>query len=301
MTRLRIEVPATTANLGPGFDALGLALDLLDTIDVELGGEEIVLASTTADVPDLDPYRNLFCDSYCRWGTHFGVTLPGARFTVESRIPVARGLGSSASCIVAGLAAAAWVCGRGDARDDVLTLASLIESHPDNAVAAVLGGLTAGFCDGENIHAIQVRASLPLDVVLFIPDRPLLTAEARASLPDAIPLRDAVFNISRAAYMVAALAAERWDALGAAMEDRLHQPYRLRHVPALNDIITAAGETGALGAALSGGGPSVLAFVPPERSEGVARAMEEEARRSCSPGRSLRTKVRGTGYSIVEI
>jgi homoserine kinase len=316
--RLRIEVPGTTANLGPGFDTIGMALDLADTVHVELdaGSDEIVLCEAAPEAGPLDPHHNLFCDSYRRWGEEAGIRLPGARFRAESRIPIARGLGSSAACIVAGLVAAAHAtdavarpsvaaqlsaAADSHGRDRVMNLASLIEGHPDNAVAAVLGGITVGFLDGPTAHAIQIAAEPPLGVALFIPDRALLTAEARASLPREVPLADAIFNLGRAAFLSAAFATERWDALRPAMADRLHQPYRLHHVPELDDIIAAACEAGAYGAALSGGGPSVIALTPPDAAGHVAGAMERAGHASRCDGRGITTRIRPHGYTVQEL
>lgn len=297
MRRLRIEIPATTANLGPGFDALGMALDFTEVVEVVIGGDEVVLEGCP---PGLDPHDNLFCAGYRAWEARRGRHLRGARFSPQNRIPMARGLGSSAACVLAGVAAAAWVGDDSGAEGEILELASTLEGHADNAVAAVLGGITVACCHGERVHALRVCNAPPLEVVLYVPDAELLTDEARAALPERVPLQDAVFNVGRAAYLVTALAAGRWEALGEAMEDRLHQPYRLRHIPALNEVIGAAREAGALGAALSGGGPSVLAFVPEGRSAPVARAMEEAAQRHGEAGRSMVTRVRDEGLRVRE-
>jgi homoserine kinase len=301
--QLSIEVPATSANLGPGFDSLGMALDLRDTVHVELDerSDEVVLCTTVADAGPIDPHHNLFCDSYRRWGDEYGVRLPGARFTPESRIPVARGLGSSAACIVAGLAAAACGGGEPHGRDHVLDLASAIEGHPDNAVAAVLGGITVAFAEDGLVHAFRLALGAPLGVALFVPDRQLLTAQARGSLPENVPMRDVIFNLGRTGYLTAAIAKGQWESIGLAMKDRLHQPYRLRHVPELDEIIETACSAGAYGAALSGGGPSVLALTPLDRTERVAAAMEGAGREHGCPGRGMTTGVSAEGYSVKEL
>jgi homoserine kinase len=299
--RLQIEVPATSANLGPGFDALGLALDLCNRIEVALdpGSDEVVLAEITGDVSQpLDRYDNLLCAAYRRWGEETGAALPGARFTVETRIPIARGLGASAAAIVAGLTAAAFAETEKFPRERILRLASLMEGHADNAVAAVIGGCTVAFIEGEEVRALNVVNHASLGIALFIPDSPLLTAEARACLPKTVPVADAVANIGRAAYLTTALIWGRWELLGPAMRDRLHQPYRARLLPALNDVVTAAESTGAYGASLSGGGPSVIAFCPRQQTVDVAAAMERCAVERGWLGRGLATGMRHLGVQV---
>jgi homoserine kinase len=302
--RLQIEVPATSANLGPGFDALGLALDLCNRVEVVLdpGNDEVVLAETSGDYSQpLDPHDNLLCAAYRRWGEETGATLPGARFTVETHIPIARGLGASAAAIVAGLTAAAFAETEKFPRERILRVASLMEGHADNAVAAVIGGCTVAFIDGEEVHALNVVNHASLGVALFIPDAPLLTAEARACLPRDVPVADAVANIGRTAYFTTALIWGRWELLGPAMRDRLHQPYRARLLPALNDVIAAAESAGAYGASLSGGGPSVVAFCPREQTAAVAAVMEHCALEQDWPGRGLATGIRHLGVQVKKL
>lgn len=303
MKRIRIEVSATSANLGPGFDTLGLALDILNTVHVELDQNDptVLLTEITGEnPPSLDPRDNLICAAYRRWADDTETTLPGARITVENRIPVARGLGSSAAAIVAGLSAAAFAAGDKQPRDRILRLASLMEGHADNAVAATLGGVTAGFLDGDQVHALNVANHLNLGVAIFVPEEPLLTADARAILPDSIPRRDAVFNVGRVAYLTTALIWGRWDLIAPAMEDRLHQPYRARLLPALTEVISAATTAGAFGAALSGGGPSVIALGPEDIVEQFAAAMQECAHRREWPGKSMVTRIRHLGVQVTE-
>lgn len=303
MKRLRIEVPATSANLGPGFDTLGLALDIVNTVRVELTPESDVvrLDSVSGDTSHrLDPVDNLLCAAYRRWGEDAGAVLPGARFSVENRIPIGRGLGASAAAIVAGLSAAASAAGDTSPRERLVRLAGTMEGHADNAVAAVLGGVTAGFIDGEFVRALNVASHLGLGVGLFVPDDVLLTADARNALPRTVPLADAVFDVGRTAYLTTALMWGRWEEIGPAMRDRLHQPYRARLLPALDDVIAAAITAGAYGAALSGGGPSVIALGPLERTERFAAAMHECAAERGWQGRSMVTGVRHLGVQVVE-
>ena len=303
MRRARIEVPATSANLGPGFDSLGLALDITDTVRVEIdpGGRDVMLADTSGDdLESLNPHDNLLCRAYRAWAEDTGSNLPGARFAVESRIPIARGLGSSAAAIVAGLAAAAFAAGEKSPRERMLRLACCLEGHPDNAAAAVMGGMTVGFMDGPSAHALHVANHLTLGIALFIPREPLLTSDARGMLPSRVSLSNAVFNLGRVAYLVTALQWGRWDRIGPAMEDRLHQPARIRVLPALPDVIGAARAAGAYGAALSGGGPAVIALGPSGRAEEFAAAMERCATDRGWEGEAILTTVRERGVTLHE-
>jgi homoserine kinase len=299
MKRLQITVPATSANLGPGFDALGLALDLKASLEVEVdpSGDEVLLTSPPEGV---DAQDNLIVRAYREWGRREGVSLPGARFSLTSEIPVAKGLGSSAACIVAGLAAAAAACGSKNARARLLRYGTDLEGHPDNIAAAVMGGLTVAFRQDDEVKALPVANHLAMGVALFLPDDHLLTEEARELIPRQVPLEDAIFDLGRLGYLITALLWGRWDLIGPAMEDRLHQPYRAGVIPALPSVITAARDAGAYGAALSGGGPSVIALCPRGEEERVADAMHRQAAACGWPGTTLVTSVRESGLTVRE-
>jgi homoserine kinase len=294
-------VPATSANLGPGFDSLALALDIVDTVFVELvpQSEEVVLCEVTGNPVTLDPRDNLLCRAYRQWAED-GQQLPGVRFRLESRIPVGKGFGSSAAAIVAGLAAAAKAAEVKEPRERILQLASRMEGHADNAVAATIGGMTTAFCDGDTVHALHVANHLSLGVALFVPDGELPTVEARQALPDSVPYQDAVFDLGRLSYLTTALIWGYWDRIGPAMQDRLHQPYRTQLIPALDTVIDSAREAGAYGAALSGGGPSVIALGPADQAERFAQAMERRAHQHGWDGTSIVTGVRHLGVQVMD-
>lgn len=304
MKRLRIEIPATSANLGPGFDALGLALDLTDIVTAEFDPAvrgAVLHKVTSPDALELDAENNLLCEAYRRWGAASGKELPAVRFTLESRVPSARGLGSSAASIVGGMAAAAYAQEEQHPHARLLNLASAMEGHPDNAVAAILGGMTVAFREGQEVRALHVANHLEMGVALFVPADGLRTKEARACLPPEVPMPDAVYNLGRAAYLTTAVLWGRWECLGDAMRDHLHQPYRARFIPALDPVIAAAREAGAYGAALSGAGPTVIALTPPSAAETVGRAMETCAAGRVWEGRSVITRIREGGYQITEV
>jgi homoserine kinase len=299
MRRFEINVPGTSANLGPGFDCLGLALDLAAKVEVEIDpdGDEVVLADPAIGV---DAHDNLLVHAYQFWGEREEVPLPAARFTLTSEIPVAKGLGSSAACIVAGLVAAAAATETKHARDRVLRWGTEMEGHPDNITAAVMGGMTAAFRQDGEVEALHVANHLALGIALFLPEGDLLTKEARKLIPARVPLEDAIFDLSRLGYLITALMWGRWDLIGPAMEDRLHQPYRAEVIPTLPTVIAAARDAGAHGAALSGGGPSVIALCPRGEEQGIADAMRARAEECEWKGTTLVTRVREHGVMVRE-
>jgi len=299
MSRHRITVPATSANLGPGFDTLGLALDITDTIDLELDDSlDYALLTVAGDGPALDERDNLVVQAYRLWGERHAATLPGARFSLQSAMPVGRGFGSSAACIVVGLSAGAIATASKDARAEILRLATELEGHPDNVAACVLGGLTVAFRDGQDVHAMHVASHLAMDIALFVPSDELRTAEARALIPQRVSLEDAVFDLGRLAFLITALSWGEWERIGPAMEDRLHQPYRAEVLSGLGSVIAAAREAGAYGAALSGGGPSVIALCPRGCGVAIAQAMQQRAAQTDWDGTTLLTGVREAGVTV---
>lgn len=270
---VEVRVPASTANLGPGFDAVGMALELFNVVRMgtTTTGLEITVLGDSRDQP-LD-WTNLVARSAAALFEETGLPVPGLRIHVHQRIPVSRGLGSSAAAIVAGLVGANALAGFPLTADDLFQLATEIEGHPDNVAAALFGGFVVSVADGRHrLRHVKLDVPSGLRLVVAIPDFHVPTELARRVLPGSVTLADAVYNISRTALLVASVASGRFDFLGDAMSDRLHQPYRAALVPGLDDVLAAAREAGALGAALSGSGPSVVAFAAcdPHR---VARAM----------------------------
>ena len=255
------RVPASTANLGPGFDSLGMALSLYAWIDlrpaetttVTLLGEQ--LHGVPADKTNL-VYRT--AQSVFR---EVGVDIPELAVTIRSDIPPTRGLGSSAAAIVGALAAANALVGDALPRDALFQMATRIEKHPDNVGACLFGGIVATAWDGTRAEAVRMDPPEMLEALVAIPDYQLSTARARHVLPERVHLADAVFNVSHGALLTAALATGRLDLLRHAMRDRLHQPYRAGLVPGLETVLRDAPEHGALAAVLSGSGPTVLLLV----------------------------------------
>ena len=287
---IEVAAPASTANLGPGFDCLGMALDLwnrvevLPALDGDDGGDAVVEVSGEGVEELAVDGSNL---TYRAMEFLFGeadLELPPLRLRCHNVIPLSRGLGSSAAAIAGGLAAANALCGSRFGDKELLEMAATIEGHPDNVAAAVLGGLQLVVSDGPQLYTAPIPVPEELRAVLFIPETRIATADARAVLPQAVSVADAVFNMGRAALLVAGMGLNRPEYLEVATQDRLHQPYRQPLFPAIKVIFAAARAAGALGVFLSGSGSTVLALTK-GREMTVAYEMFEAARLTGVAGR----------------
>ena len=288
--RIDVRVPATSANLGPGFDVLGLALGLYNEIVYEEADRvSVTIEGEGADRLDTGA-GNVVARAALMAHEAAGRRFTGAAIHCVNRIPPARGLGSSAAAWVGGLVAANAALGSPLDRDAVLALACRAEGHPDNVAAALLGGLTVSCLSGERVAAVSLPVPADLGWVVLVPGIESSTQEARAVLPDTVTRADAVFNLQRMGLLLAALASGRVDLLGVAMEDRLHQPQRLALFPWMEAVRHAALEAGAFGCVLSGAGPSLLAAVR-GAAHPVARAMEAALGLAGVAGRALQLPV----------
>jgi homoserine kinase len=277
---ISVRVPATSANLGPGYDAVGLALSLSMRISLDRApAPTIEVYGTGADLiprgPDHPAYRaaSFVAEIVGESDAHF-------HLLQENAIPPTRGLGGSAAALVGGAVAANDLFGGQIAAPDLLNLVCELDGHPDNAAPALLGGLVIGTLTPEGVSAVRLEPR-DLKTVVAVPDFAVSTTAARRALPELVPHRDAVFNVGRSGLLLGALATGEYELLRVAMQDRLHQPYRSHLVPGLEDVIEAALANGAYGACLSGSGPTVLAFAPGELAPEIAHAMQTtfEARR----------------------
>ncbi|HEX6539353.1 MAG TPA: homoserine kinase [Candidatus Dormibacteraeota bacterium] len=273
--RVRVAVPASVANLGPGFDILALAVQLQNEVSCEQRDDDVVTVDP-GDVADdelRDPARNLVTRSYLHACAVLGISDVGASFHCVNRIPFGRGLGSSAAAALSGVLVAAALHRAPWDEQAVLDHVAELEGHRDNAAAALLGGLA--IC-APGAPAVQLSVPDELRVVVFAPDSQMPTREARQVVPHEFSRSDAVFNASRCALLVRALALRDWATLGPAMEDRWHQPPRSALMPALLPMIEAARAAGAAGAALAGAGPSVAALTVRDH-DAVGAAMQRAA------------------------
>ncbi|GIP31382.1 homoserine kinase [Paenibacillus sp. J2TS4] len=259
--KVRVRVPASTANLGPGFDSLGMALNLYAWI--EMSRSETTSIHLYGDHMDQVPTdkTNLIYKVAQMVFAEAEVECPDLEISVYSDIPLTRGLGSSASAIVGALAAANQLIGSPLSADKLFQMSSALEKHPDNVGASLFGGIIAAYWDGERAEYIKIEPKPNLKVLVAIPEFHLSTDKARKVLPDYVPLKDAVFNVSHTSLLVAALCSGRYDYIRHAMKDVLHQPYRAQLIPGMTTILDKATDFGALGVALSGAGPTLLALV----------------------------------------
>jgi len=269
MARFRVRVPASAANLGPGFDSLALALDLMNELQVEQTNSGLELTIVGAGQNALPRDRsNLIIRAALRLFRELGAKPPGLRLRSVNRIPLGSGLGSSAAAIVVGLLAADAVAGAGLSRDELLKVASSLEGHLDNLAAALYGGLVLA---GEGPLVCQVPIG-DLQVAVVVPNLNLPTIQMRQALPRNVPLANAAFNLGRTVMVVEALRRGDFELLSRAMEDRLHQPYRTPSIPGYEAARAAALRAGAAAVALSGAGPGVIAFAP-HGLESISEAM----------------------------
>lgn len=263
---VRVRVPASTANLGPGFDALGMALGLYNDIVVEITGIGLTLEIEGEGADRLQALgrQNLVARAVTGTLEAFGWQTEGLRVRMVNRIPLSRGLGSSSAAALGGVAAAAALAGASLSSEELLTLALPLEGHPDNITPALLGGLTVATVVNGKVRCIKLPVPEGLSVVAVIPEFHLSTAKARRALPPTVPRADAVFNVGRVSLLLAAMQTGRLDLLREAAQDRLHQPYRSPLVPGMDDVLAEGEAAGALACFLSGAGPTLLALVTGE-------------------------------------
>lgn len=269
---VRVSVPATTANLGPGFDCLGLALDLCNQITFRVSGSAntIQISGEGVDRLPVDS-SNLVMRAAEMVFTKAGRRPMGLHISQENRIPVGSGLGSSAAAVLGGLLAANAVIDSPLGQQELLEMAANMEGHPDNVTPALFGGLTLAVATQAGLMVERLEVAQQR-VVVVLPDFDLSTAAARQALPAAVKLPDAVYNIGRVGLLVRAFETNNYGRLAVAMEDRLHQPYRLPLIPGMLDAFSAGRQAGAAAVVLSGAGPSAVAFAADKHDE-IAAAM----------------------------
>lgn len=280
MAGVTVQVPATSANLGSGYDSFGLALGLYNRVSAELSMSDEwhvqVLGEGEGD-PALAT-DNRVVTGMVRLFAEAGRPDQAAHVFCRNDVPIGRGLGSSSAAIVAGLVAANELAGRPFGESDIFRMAAELEGHPDNVAAALAGGFTMCWGDGRAEFA-RVEPAAGLAAVCVVSDEPLSTARARDLLPASVPHGDAAFNVGRAGLLAAGIALGRRDLIGSGMHDRLHEPYRLAAVPDLEAVAEALCVAGADGAALSGSGPTVIGLVSgPDDAAAMKRALDTSAR-----------------------
>ena len=283
MKPVSVLSPATTANLGPGFDCLGMSLDLWNRLDVFPGNPETngALVEVIGEGRgELAPDRKNLVHRAMRFlFREAGQSMPPLHLRCRNAIPLSRGLGSSAAAIAGGLAAANALCGQRFSPNELLEMAATIEGHPDNVAAAVLGGLRLVVSDRQQLYTVSIPVPAEVNAVLLVPEQRISTADARRVLPEQVSVADAVYNMGRIALFVAGMTGGHTEYLDEATQDRLHQPYRMTIFPAMKVIFRAARDAGALGVFLSGSGSTIMALAR-GREMTVAYEMAEAARQT---------------------
>ena len=296
---VEVKVPATTANLGPGFDCLGMALDLWATVRLAPGDPQVVIEGEGAQdlAHDKD---NLVHRAAARLFQEVSVPLPDLSLYCHNGIPLGRGLGSSAAAVVGGLLAGNALLGDPCSPEELLRLGVTMEGHPDNVAPALLGGCQIVAVEDDEVVSVPVALAGGLRAVLFIPEQPMPTDRARSVLPPQLSREDAVFNLSRTAILVNALATGNYQHLRLATQDRLHQPQRQELFPATRLLFRAALAAGALGVFLSGAGPTVLALAA-GREMTIGYEMAEVAEKAGVAGAVRVVELSPQGAHVVSV
>lgn len=296
---VRVRIPATSANLGPGFDCLGMALSLYNYVNLEASDTfQITLKGdyTTGIATD---ENNLIWKSMCTLWKAIGFSIPTASLVLENNVPPARGMGSSSAAIIGGLVAANEFAGGALSKQDILQLANKIEGHPDNVAPALLGGITLAVTTETTVIARTLHSSPHFTALAIVPDFHLSTEKSRKVLPSSISRADAVFNLSRTALLVEAFIHENYELLKEGMQDRLHQNQRANLVPGLAETLKVALDNGAYGSALSGSGPTILALVSAEQGAKVSQAMVDSLAGHGLSARSYLLSVDSEGAAVI--
>eukprot|EP00002_Diphylleia_rotans_P013313 TRINITY_DN2598_c0_g2_i1.p1 TRINITY_DN2598_c0_g2~~TRINITY_DN2598_c0_g2_i1.p1 ORF type:complete len:355 (+),score=92.15 TRINITY_DN2598_c0_g2_i1:71-1066(+) len=309
-----VRVPATTANMGPGFDCIGMALDVWNELTVSRAESfSIIIEGEGHDfLPTSED--NLVVTGLKAAFKAAGKEVPPLKYECKNEIPFSRGMGSSSAAIVSGIVAGLVLAGHElpvSGLEELLQIAAAIEGHPDNVAPAIYGGIQIGLHTGERWYTTRIRLPPGLQTVLFIPDKGCETSEARALLEKKVDRADAIYNMSRVALMIHAFESNNMSELRHATQDKLHQPARCAIIPGMMEIIDASLEAGAHGSFLSGAGPTILAITSgrkgdiyaqrsAERKEKeVAKAMMEAAKAKNVSGRVVVTQPTDRGAWVV--
>lgn len=261
--KIIVKVPGTSANCGSGFDCLGLAATIYNEFEFTFLNENRLTITAEGEGAETIPTdeKNIVWQSARLVLDRAGNDkIQGAEIHMNNHVPMSRGLGSSAAAIVAGLIGANAAVENHFSRNDILKFATEIEGHPDNVAPAIFGGFTVSVVEKNSVQTFSFLPKIRLKLIVAVPDFPLSTKLARQVLPKTVPLKDAIFNISRASMLIAALMEGKEKFLPVAFDDALHQPYRTKLVPGMEEVFNAAKKSGAVGVALSGAGPCLIAF-----------------------------------------
>ncbi len=276
MESFTVKVPATSANMGPGFDTIAMALDIFNEFHVTVGGKDGLTINIEGEGADELPGddTNLVYRSFLKGCALARSRVPHLSLLQKNAIPVARGLGSSASAIIAGLVIAKKIFGEVLSEELLINAAAELEGHPDNTMAAYYGGVVINYLENRQYRAIRIPPAGHMEIALAIPEIKIKSSQARELLPAQYSMEDVVSTIRNMALLIASLYSGDYHLLATALKDRIHQPYRAKLLPGFYEAVEASCRAGAWGAALSGSGSTTIAFCP-DHPENAARAMTQ--------------------------
>lgn len=258
---IKVSVPATSANMGPGFDCMGIALNIYNTFTIEETNQGLYISGCPEELCNKN---NLIYKSMLECFKVIGYQPKGYNIAIETNVPLSRGLGSSATCIVGGVLAANEIAGGPLNKEKLLQIATKIEGHPDNIAPALLGGMVLSIIEEENILYNKVQLFNGLKFCALIPNFPLSTHQSRKVLPKKVSYQDAVYNVAHSSLFVSALINGNYAILPYACQDQLHQPYRGKLIANYQDIVDQCKKLNSLCSFLSGAGPTIMAILPQE-------------------------------------
>lgn len=265
---VKVQVPATSANLGSGFDALGVAMELYNTVSMEESDKTEIKSLDNIEVPT--DKSNLIYKSAEMIFDNCGRKLEGLKIHQTNNIPLARGLGSSSACIIGGMIAANEILGSPMTRTDILEFATKLEGHPDNVAPALLGGLVSAVLEGDKVWYVKEDLKRDIQFVVIIPNFELKTSDARNALPEMVSHADARYNLSRSALMALSIARGQYQNLRCAAQDKLHQPYRFKYIPFGERVVEKSYSMGAYASMISGAGSTLISIVDTKRTDFVS-------------------------------
>ncbi len=269
MAKVKVRVPGSSANIGPGFDSLGLALTLYNYIEAEETESGLVIEIADTETKEFLPTdeKNLVYKAMRYLFEKAGYTPKGLKLTLTSEVPVTRGLGSSSACIIGGLVAATELSGKKFSPREIMSMATKIEGHSDNVCAAYLGGFTVSVFDKDEVFYYSHKIKGDLKCLVLIPDYAVTTQKARNTLPGYYPKRDVAFNISRASLLVASMISGEYENLLCAIDDRVHEPYRKIFIDGYQKLYNKLKSYGAMGTFISGSGPTLASIIEADDAE----------------------------------
>lgn len=269
MAKVKVRVPGSSANLGPGFDSLGLALTIYNYIEAEETDKGLTIEILDAETKEFLPTdeKNLVYKAMKYLFEQADYKMRGLKLTLSSQVPVTRGLGSSSACIVGGLVAANELCGKKFTPRELITMATKLEGHSDNVTAAYLGGFTVSVFEKDEVFYYSHKIKGDLKCLVLIPDYAVTTQKARNTLPGYYPKKDVAYNISHASLLVASMISGNYENLLCAIDDRVHEPYRKVFIDGYQKLYNKLKSYGALGTFISGSGPTLASIVEADDAE----------------------------------